>query len=257
MACLSLVDRILPAFRDNCFAIAVFLDFRACFDTLSRTILTDKLRTQRTSPWTHQVSQYVDYQNHSSEILNQDMGVIQGSKNGPLMFDLYSNDINMICGQKENILFADDTSLTYTDKNFESLIHRVNQRLSIILEWCNTNKMSINPSKSEFCILTNKSIDFEPVITLGDERIGRRKTVKYLGLHLDDNLKFNSHIDQLKKKLSRLAGVSYRLRKYFNLGASKKFYFACTYSIITYCIAVYGGDCHLIAGKNSSRSMKK
>ena len=50
MACLSLVDRILPAFRDNCFAIAVFLDFRACFDTLSRTILTDKLRTQRSSP---------------------------------------------------------------------------------------------------------------------------------------------------------------------------------------------------------------
>ena len=68
----------------------------------------------------------MDYQNHSSEIFNQDMGVIQVSKNGPLMIDLYSNDINMIYGQKENILFADDTSLTYTGKNFESMIHHVN-----------------------------------------------------------------------------------------------------------------------------------
>ena len=76
----------------------------------------------------------MDYRNHSSEILDQDMGVIQGSKNGPLMFDLYSNDINMICGQKENILYADNTSLTYTGKNIESLIHHVNRRLSITLE---------------------------------------------------------------------------------------------------------------------------
>ena len=63
-----------------------------------------------------------------------------------------------------------------------------------------------------------------------------------MGLNIDENLSFNAQIDHLKKKLSHLSGVSYRLRQYFNLKAAKNFYYSCVYSLITYCITVYGGS---------------
>ena len=90
-------------------------------------------------------------------------------------------------------------------------------------------------------IFTNKIIVSEPHIWLGNSRIERKTTVKYLGLNIDDSLKFNTHLDYLKGKLAQLSGVSYRLKDYFNLRASKNFYFACVYSHITYCLPVFGG----------------
>ena len=49
------------------------------------------------------------------------------------------------------------------------------------------------------------------------------------------------HIDYFKTKLSRLSGVSYRLRNHFNRATTLKFYYACVYSLLTYCMPVYGG----------------
>ena len=43
---LSLLDKVLQALEDKKYAICVFLDYSACFDTLSRSILYDKLERQ-------------------------------------------------------------------------------------------------------------------------------------------------------------------------------------------------------------------
>ena len=183
----------------------------------------------------------MSFQESKSETLEQGLGVIQGSKNGPLFFDIYSNDLNSLCAENECILFADDTCLIYIGDDLDSLVHHVNDRLSSILDWCRYNKLSINPSKSENMIVTNLDIPTEPNIYLGSDRISRRKYVKYLGMHIDSALKYTDHVFFLKKKLSSLAGVSYRLSKYLNLKAAKNFYFSCVYSVLTYCISVWGG----------------
>ena len=59
----------------------------------------------------------------------------------------------------------------------------MNDRLKTILDRCNCNKLSLNPSKSELIIFTNKPIDNEPLIYLGNSLIERKSTVKYLGLN--------------------------------------------------------------------------
>ena len=138
--------------------------------------------------------QHVLYNNYFSDIRAQELGVIQGSKNGPLFYDIYSSDINLICDETENIHYADDTCLIYVGNNLSSLTAHVNDRLKTILDRCNCNKLSLNPSKSELIIFTNKPIDNEPLIYLGSSQIERKSTVKYLGLNIDDNLKFNSHL---------------------------------------------------------------
>ena len=134
LACLSLIDRVLPAFVDQGYAICVFLDFSACFDTVDRTMALEKMHSYgvRGAPLELIKSyftgrcQRVKYRGNLSNSAYQDIGVIQGSKMGPLFFDIYSNDINMICDQKENILFADDTCLIYFGVDLERLVMHVN-----------------------------------------------------------------------------------------------------------------------------------
>ena len=81
--------------------------------------------------------QYVSFGSVDSETFIQHLGVIQGSKNGPLFFCIYSNDINYLCNENECIMFADDTCLTYVHHDLNFLVDYVNKRLSHILKWCN------------------------------------------------------------------------------------------------------------------------
>ena len=44
MAVHDLIFKLLPAFENKKYAICVFLDYSACFDTISREILLDKMK---------------------------------------------------------------------------------------------------------------------------------------------------------------------------------------------------------------------
>ena len=117
----------------------------------------------------------------------------------------------------------------------------VNDRMNSISSWCRFNKLAINALKSEFMILTNKSVPRDLQLNFDDGSISCKTHVKYLGLLLDNKLNYQLHISSLKTKLSRLCGLARRVNIYFNLQTAKKFYYAFVYSTITYCISVWGG----------------
>ena len=119
LAIFSMIDRVSGAFEDQCYSICIFLDFSACFDTISRSILFSKLYNYgvRGVPldliksYFSRRNQFVAYGNSKSSIMRQDIGVIQGSKCGPLYYDIYTGDIRKICSENEYQMFADDTSI--------------------------------------------------------------------------------------------------------------------------------------------------
>ena len=189
----------------------------------------------------HNRSQYVSFQDTESVTMEQSIGVIQGSRLGPLLFDIYSNDFNKLCSDDENILYADDACLVYVGENIEELVAHVNQRLRIIDDWCNSNKLFLNRDKCEYMIVTNRATLSTNDILIGNDKINEAKTFKYLGVHIDNNCKFQTHINTLKGKLSQLCGMTYRLRNRIDLKAAKKIYYAFAYSVISYCIATWGG----------------
>ena len=67
---------------------------------------------------------YVRYNGTNFTVRSQNLGIIQGSKCGPLFYDIYSNDLIFLCSSDENILFADDTCLVYTGESLELLVLR-------------------------------------------------------------------------------------------------------------------------------------
>lgn len=249
LAVFNLISKVLPAIENKKFCISVFLDYSACFDTLSRPILFEKLyrygvrggALDLLKSYFSNRNQYVVYGNSKSECSQQQLGVIQGSKTGPLFFDIYSNDFNFLCTNDENILYADDTCLVYVGDCLETLVQHVNLKLSVILEWCNSNKLALNPTKSEFMLITNRKIQVQPQIFIGNNLIKCVDNFKYLGVNIDNKLKFFNQIIQVKGKLSKMCGVSFRLSGYFNKKAAMNMYYSCVYSSVSYCISVWGG----------------
>ena len=69
--------------------------------------------------------QYVVVNNHKSNILNVTVGVPQGSVLGPLLLNVFINDISNVAGVK-SILFADDAVFYSHDLDFRNVICKLN-----------------------------------------------------------------------------------------------------------------------------------
>ena len=249
LAVFDLLFKVLPAIADKKYCLCIFLDYSACFDTLSREILFKKLYRYGVRGLSLNLfrsyfdnrKQSVAFNCSSSTESEQKLGVIQGSKTGPLFFDIYSGDFDFLCTDDENILYADDTCLVYVGDDLSALELRANQKLASVQEWCNSNKLSLNPAKSEFMLITNRTVPVQPSLFIGSNPVKRTDSFKYLGVRIDKTLKFHSHILAVKSNLSRMCGVTFRLGKYLNLRAAKNMYFACIYSTFSYCICSWGG----------------
>ena len=251
LAIFTLLERIIPSFQNPSFSIVVFLDFSACFDTVHRGNLLQKLERygirdielSLISSYFENRNQCVIYNGSTSSNRYQNIGTIQGSKTGPLYFDIYSGDLAKLCFEDEFIMFADDTCLTYSGDNLSQLISHVNERLALIYDWCCHNKLALNAEKCKFMIFTNKKFDSEtiPPLKLGSGKIDRSNNFKYLGIYLDEKLDYNVQLKSLESRLSRMCGITYKINSHLNLSSAKNVYFSCIYSILTYCICIWGG----------------
>ena len=82
-------------------------------------------------------------------------GVPQGSTLGPLLFIIYINDLPQATKFQVR-LFVDDTNLTLSHSQPQSLQANVNEELSKINCWMNISKLSINYNKTEYIVVTRK-----------------------------------------------------------------------------------------------------
>ena len=74
-----------------------------------------------------------------------------------------------MCFRDKSRLYADDTVLVFVGVSLEELIDHVNVRLHITLDWCKCNKLSLNPTKPEFMVVTNKRFIARPQLPIGSD----------------------------------------------------------------------------------------
>ena len=132
-------------------------------------------------------------------------GVPQGSILAPLLFLLYINNINKVSNIANLILFADDTNLFFSHNNLPFLIEQVNGELDKLTLWLSANKLSINLKKTNFMIFRprQKKFHINPKIVLNSFEIDMVDEVSFLGVILDANLTWKSHISHVSRKMSK------------------------------------------------------
>ena len=80
--------------------------------------------------------------------------------------------------------------------------------------------LSLNYQKSNYVLInkvSQKSISAPFTLTINKALVERKKAVKYLGLYIDKNLSWSSHIKELSLKLARSSAIFYKLRKFVSI----------------------------------------
>ena len=135
------------------------------------------------------------------------MGVPQGSILGPLLFILYINDIVNLHVECETFLYADDTAIFFKSTDCPELHHKIANSLPKISQWLHSNLLSLNESKTVYQVYNNHKTDIGLQIKFNGISILHQNPVKYLGVYVDENLKFASHISSVSNMISRNIGM--------------------------------------------------
>lgn len=261
--------------------LAVFLDLKKAFDTVSVPILLNKLEKigVRDRPlalienYLTERKQCVKIENSVSDDENITFGVPQGSVLGPTLFLVY---INELCDMKidhANIFaYADDTAIVFSAKSWEKVRYQTEVGLSKVYKWLQCNKLSLNTTKTNYmCFAKDQrsqpldsfnikihkcclSLDYCSCTVL--EKLC---SVKYLGVVMDCRLSWFAHIELVSKRIRRLVWIFKSLRHVANKKLLNQIYVALVQSVVTYCIQVWGGavKTRFIDLERSQRSLIK
>lgn len=186
--------------------------------------------------------------------------MLQGSNLGPILFLCYINDL-WKCTTLFSILFADDTTCLARGQRLLELIAYVNAELQKIANWLRANKMALNTGKTKYIIFRTqgKKIDEQDcVVTFNDNEIGKPEnpnivypiqriynggtetSFKLLGVHFDEYLTFDVHIDGICTKIAKSLFCINRVKNFLDHSSLRKLYFSMVHSHIDYCLSIYG-----------------
>lgn len=120
------------------------------------------------------------------------------------------------------------------------LYETVNTEFKKVEELFRFNKLSLNISKTKYTLFfkPSKRNDLPlklPKIVVNNIDIKRENHIKFLGVLLDENLSWKTHISAIENKVSRNLGILRKAKPYLNLKSLKSLYFSFIHSYLTYC----------------------
>ena len=249
MALITLLDNLRNALDSGNCAVGMFLDFQKAFDTVNHKILLGKLNCYGIrgialdwfSSYLRNRSQTVVYNEQESEMKETLCGVPQESILGPLLFLLYINDLPSVSKLFMPILFADDTNLFCNGPNLNELIEKINGELKLIYKWVNVNKLSLNIEKTNFMLFTPKNFScLKETVVIDNHPIKEVCHIKFLGVIIDNKLKWKDHIDYISKKIAKGIGVIIKAWKVFDKTTLLSIYNSLILPYNGYCIHIWG-----------------
>ena len=245
-----LSQNIYNAIDSKMFQITVFCDFSKAFDTISHNILLNKLFNYGIRGNAHNWiksyltnrKQYSMYNNVSSPFTTLMCGVPQGSILGPLLFLVYINDIVRSSTKLKFLLYADDTTLFIQGNNLANISQTMNIELDKVHNWIISNELTLNTNKTQYIISSPLMANVSnTVVKINNFKINEVNECKFLGIIINNKLKWSSHINLLQSKISILTGIMYRIRNYVNMDCLRQIYQTLIHPHLLYCTAIWGG----------------
>ena len=110
----------------------------------------------------------------------------------------------------------DDTSITFAGSDVDEINSCIDFDLERIRVWLAANKLTLNMTKTELLLIGFKqrlsNFTVNPTANINQFPIKRVSTVKSLGVHIDENLTWECHINELSKKIASGNSVIKRIR---------------------------------------------
>ena len=181
-------------------------------------------------------SQFVSINGFNSDYRPIECGVLQGSVLGPLLFLIFISDLDFAIRNSSTFHFAHDTRFLNIKSAIKKINKYVNKDLRSVSKWLNTNTISLNIAKTEVLIFKCKGRAFgtDLKLKLCGKKLFTSKSVKYLGVILDEPLQWNFCINQLCLKLNKENIMFSKIRHYVNETTLRSIYYAIFQSHLSY-----------------------
>ena len=201
----------------------VAMDLSKAFDKMPHALLIAKLHAYNVSPtacnliinYLQNRLQRVKLLVYISQLATLNRGVPQGSVLGPLLFNIFINDLFFVwmCSNVGN--YADDNHVCYKHENMEVLCDVLKLDTNTAIGWFELNCMDANPSKFQGIIL-GKDVPQSMTLSAQGHNITLSNHLKVLSVTPDHKLKFDMHIDSICLSASRQINAMKRLSRFLD-----------------------------------------
>ena len=140
-------------------------------------------------------------------------GVPQDSILGPILFNIFINDLIFSIQETKVCNFADDTTLYSCSLNYKEAAHKLCSDTYIVLNWFKANSMAANPGK--FRMFLGSKIDNSKIkFAIENKQIKCKREVKLLGITVVQNLTFTRHIANICSLANNRLRALTRIRRF-------------------------------------------
>ena len=223
---LNMIEMWRKGLDEGKVAGAILTDLSKAFDCISHDLLIAKLDSYGFDKTAlmfvydylkNRVQRTKINKSHSSwrELLS---GVPQGSILGPLLFNIFINDIFWFVEKTKIANYADDNTTYGVEHCIMTLLKSLEEDTFSVLNWFRFNEMIPNQGKCHLMIadIEHKHYDSKSFVYLEDAFLESEDIVKLLGIHIDKRLKFEHHINIILKKANSKLHALMRVSKYLN-----------------------------------------
>ena len=215
--------------HDERYVLGIFLDIQGAFDNIWWPYVLNALKLRGCDRDLYCV--LLDYfRDRTMEMTSRSETVVktatkgcpQGSVAGPTLWNVAVDGAlaERTEAGETKIAFADDLLIIVAGNSRLDLETKANTALSPLLQWAQEAKLRFSPAKSEMMLLKGTlDVRRPPTVRIAGRQLRLVRTVKYLGLLIQERFRFTDHVkavtDKAKSvcaKLGRLAGSGWGYR---------------------------------------------
>ena len=229
------------------FVGAVLIDLSKAFDCINHNLLLAKMQAYGFSrkslalvkSYLSNRKQRVTLNGVCSSWKDICIGVPQGSILGPLLFNIYINDLMFDFGDQTSVCnYADDNTIFASAKSLTEIKHKLESSLSSVSTWFANNGLQLNAKKCKL-IVFGKSRTAHFSINVGNSLLEECAEVKLLGIKLDNKLSFAAHTRVLRSRANAKLQALQRIAKYLSLDKRKVLANSFISSALGYCPLIW------------------
>lgn len=206
-------DFLASALEDGVQVHSLYTDFSKAFDRVNHRILLCKLKRMGISGalldwlgcYLTDRTQVVRVNGFKSRDIRVSSGVPQGSHLGPLLFNVFINDVKDCFQFSEFLLFADDLKFFRRVTCLDDCL-KLQSDLSRLSEWCRVNCMDLNVDKCHVMFFTRSNNVYLHDYYLGNDLLTVASEIRDLGVTFDPALGFGPHITRVISKSLQMLG---------------------------------------------------